>query len=337
VKKVTRFALACALAAQLGSLAGSRPSAAQEATAAAQVSAAAAAGGGGDLKELLARVGERVAKYQERLFSITFTETVRQQELREGGQPKGKPRELVYETTVVRRGTGKDAAVPVMTRRLKSVDGKPPGPEKQPASPDRGEDARAKCGDIEPPQSYGDPLSFLLPPYRDRFVFASEGESELEGRKVAVVSFSDPPAAAPPELTDDGKCFRLSRGLRRKGRVLVDAKTYDVLEVRWELAEKFAGRTRTRVVRRSVLFMPAPSRELKWEKADVTIRFQPVAFRDPEQTLLLPVSYEWVRVLKGARQPFFRTRQTNANYKRFRTSSEIRETDDKDNDKPPPR
>ncbi|MFN2482073.1 MAG: hypothetical protein ABR554_11495 [Pyrinomonadaceae bacterium] len=331
MKTAARVALACALAALSCVSAGSRRSAAQDAPG--------VVGGADGLKELLARVGERVAKYQERLFSVTFTETVRQQELRADGQPKGKPREFVYETTVVRRGGAKDAetGAPVMTRRLKSVDGKPAKPEKQPTSPSRDDEARSKCGDIEPPRSYGDPLSFLLPPYSNRFVFAYEGESELEGRKVKVVSFAETPADAPPELTDDGRCFRLSRGLRYRGRVLIDPKTYDVLEVRWELAEKFAGRTSTRVVRRGALFKPAFSRELAWEKSEMTIRFQPVTFRDPEQTLLLPVSYEWVRVLKGARQRFFRTRQTNANYKRFRTSAEIKEIDDKNDDKPPPR
>ncbi len=55
------------------------------------------------LKNLLERVGERIQKYQDAMFSIAFTEVLRQQELQSDGTSKNKPKEFVYESIVVSR------------------------------------------------------------------------------------------------------------------------------------------------------------------------------------------------------------------------------------------
>jgi hypothetical protein len=278
---------------------------------------------------LLERVRGRVREYHARLFSVSFTEVVTQQALDSKMSPKGGPREYVFESVVARRarpGAGEET-LPVVTRKLTRRDGKIVGEKERAGWEEARRRERRKCGDREPADLYGDPLLFLLPENSAGHTFTREADADFEGRRVAVLAAEPPPAAEPVRLTFEGNCFRLSRGLRRRARVLVDPATYDVLQVRWELAETFAAETGNRVVRKGIFFRFAPSRELSYERSDTTISFRPVRFRDPEQTLWLPVSSEHLRLTRGARDAGFRTAQTYSNYRRFLTSVEVKDTD----------
>lgn len=338
-----RLSLACLLAASLFPHAGARAQGQTRNTPPDPASARAE-----KLDALLERVAERVRAYHERLFSLAFSETVRQERLRHDLTPKDKPREFVYDSLVLHRGApgGAAATLPVVTRKLKLRDGKAVD-EKEEAKKEAKKEAKRRqqslvekprrpCGITDPPTAYGDPLLFLLPENRlppdnrPRLNFSYVGEIALDGRDALVVAFESPPAAAPPELKFEDNCFFLSRPLRRKGRVWIDPQTHDVLRLDWELAETFEAKTGTRIVRKGLLFRPAPSRELSYERDVLTIRFRPVAFKNPEQTLLLPVSSEHLRVTRGARDPGFRVTQTYANYRRYVTSSEVKETDEDD-------
>ena len=187
----------------------------------AQSALAASAGeaDGAKLEALLRGVRERVARYHERLFSITFKETVRRQELRADETPKGKEREFVFESIVARRASkdGKESQ-PIMQRRLKLVDGKPAPPEKPvEQKPAAKGPPKVTCNyTLDPPRAYGDRLSFLLPEFQSVYVFSYGGEAEFEGRKVAVLVASMPPSDAPPELKVEGNCFFLSRPRTRR-------------------------------------------------------------------------------------------------------------------------
>lgn len=283
------------------------------------------------LNALLDRVAARVRAYHERLFSLAFSETVRQERLHHDLTPKERPREFVYDSLVLQRPArvGAGGALPVVTRKLKRRDGKAVDEKKEAKKQEeRARQARRPCGITDPPTAYGDPLLFLLPERRPALNFSDAGEAALDGRPALVVAFESPPADAPPELKFEDDCFFLSRPLRRKGRVWIDPQTFDVLRLDWELAETFEGKTGNRVVRTGVLFRFAPARELGYEREVTTIRFRPVAFQNPAQTLLLPVSSEYLRVVRGARHPGFRVTQTYAGYRRYLTSSEVKETDD---------
>ena len=283
------------------------------------------------LDALLDRVAERVRAYHERLFSLAFSETVRQERLHYDLTPKDKPREFVYDSLVLHRPArdGAERTQPVVTRKLKRRDGKAVDEKKEAKKQEeRARQTRRPCGITDPPAAYGDPLLFLLPENRPRLNFSDEGEAALDGNRALVVAFESPPADAPPELEFEDNCFFLSRPLRRKGRVWIDPQTFDVLRLDWELAETFEGKTGSRVVRKGILFRFAPTRELSYEREVTTIRFRPVAFKNPAQTLLLPISSEYLRVVRGARDPGFRVTQTYAGYRRYVTSSEVKETDD---------
>ena len=322
-----RLSLACLLAASL-LLLPPAPAAGQTRNAPPPSPAPA---GARELDALLERVAGRVRLYHERLFSLTFKETVRQERLRRDLTPKGKPAEFVYESLVLHRPApaGAEGTLPVVTRKLKSRDGKPVDEAKEAKKLEaRARQARRPCGITDPPAAYGDPLLFLLPERRPALNFSSAGEAALDGRDALVVAFESPPADAPPELKFEDNCFFLSRPLRRKGRAWIDPQTFDVLRLDWELAETFEAKTGNRVVRKGVLFRFAPSRELSYERDVTTIRFRPVAFKNPAQTLLLPVSSEHLRVMRGARDPGFRVTQTYADYRRYVTSSEVKEAGD---------
>jgi hypothetical protein len=59
------------------------------------------------------------------------------------------------------------------------------------------------------------------------------------------------------------------------------------------------------------------------ERWDTTIRFQPVAFEHPAETLTLPVSVLSLRIARGSASPRVRTRTEYSQYKRFLTGGRV--------------
>jgi hypothetical protein len=57
------------------------------------------------------------------------------------------------------------------------------------------------------------------------------------------------------------------------------------------------------------------------ERADSSIRYRPVAFTDPDETVLLPESIDVVTIFRGAQS--YRISQTFSGYKRFITGGRI--------------
>lgn len=277
------------------------------------------------LKNLLERVGERIQKYQDTMFSIAFTEVLRQQELQSDGTSKNKPKEFVYESIVVSRASpaNQQNSFPVITRTLKSVNGKPTEQKNLPQ--------RSKCVETNPRPVYGDPLTFLLPKNQTDFIFSYAGEADLDGHKTAVILINQPPASEPVKIVDTGDCFRLSRSLRRQGKVWIDLNTYDVVQLQWQLAESFSGKTPAGVAKFGIFPVFRSAKELRYEKQEMTIRFRPVTFQNPEQVLLLPSFSEAAWILTGGRIAGFRTTTDYTRYRRFLTSVEIKDSDEDKN------
>jgi hypothetical protein len=57
--------------------------------------------------------------------------------------------------------------------------------------------------------------------------------------------------------------------------------------------------------------------------ASTTIRYKPVTFADPEETLLLPASIETLTVIRNADVPRMLRIQAFANYRRFVTEGRV--------------
>ena len=59
------------------------------------------------------------------------------------------------------------------------------------------------------------------------------------------------------------------------------------------------------------------------ERWDTSIRFRPVTFQDPQETLVLPVSSTSFRITRGAGHPRLRTQTQYSSYRRFITGGRI--------------
>ena len=278
------------------------------------------------VRNLLERAGERIQKYQDAMFSIAFTEILRQQELRSDGTAKKiKAKEFIYDSIVVTRAASanKENSFPLITRTLKTVDGKP--------TEQKNLKERSKCTETNPRPAYGDPLNFLLPKNRGIYTFSYAGESNLDGRKTAVILINQPPASEPVKIITTGSCFRLSRSLQGQGKIWIDLNTYDVIQLQWRLAESFSGKIPAGVAKFGIFLLFRPARKISYDKQEFTMRFRAVTFQNPEQVLWLPSFSESVWIFKGAGIEGLRTTTEYARYKRFLTSVEIKDSDEDEN------
>ena len=59
------------------------------------------------------------------------------------------------------------------------------------------------------------------------------------------------------------------------------------------------------------------------ERADTSILYREVTFRDPDETLLLPATVESLAIVRNSGSPRVRITQSFSNYRRFVTGSRI--------------
>jgi hypothetical protein len=261
------------------------------------------------LERILERVGEGVARYQSGLFSIAFTETLRREELREDMTAK-KSKEYVFDSVVLREALSDDEEdyYPRLVRHLKTIDGKP---------------SKKRLG---PEVNYAvSSLGFLLPKNRALFHLTLDGEETEAGRKLYRVRMLSPGEGEPRvEWQRRAVGFRFRVVAPLVYMIWVDAETFDVLRLESHLAAPFEfdgprafgfGRL-------------GPSRHFKYAAEDYFVRFRRRQFKDPEQTLLVPDSVEWVTVIEGASKPRTRATLRFSNYQRFRSDVKIIEEPD---------
>ena len=261
------------------------------------------------LERILDKVGAGVARYRAGLFSITFTETLTREELREDMTAK-RSKEYVFESVVLREALSadEDDYYPRLVRRLKTIDGKP---------------SKKRLG---PEVNYAvSSLGFLLPKHRGLARFTLDGEETEAGRKLYRIRMLSPGEGEPRvewKRRVIGLSFRVVAPLVYM--IWVDAETFDVLRLESHLAAPFEfdgpgafgfGRL-------------GPSRHFKYAAQDYSVRFRRRQFKDPEQTLLVPDSAEWVTVVEGASRPRTRATLRFSDYQRFRSDVKVIEEPD---------
>lgn len=260
------------------------------------------------LERILEKVGEGVEKYQTELFRIAFTETLTQQELREDMTPK-KSKEHVFDTIVAREALSEeeDDYYPNPVRRIRTIDGKPA--------------KRAKRSDAAAFTSVSS-LVFLLPKNRKEFRFTLEGEEQFEGRRAYRIRVLRPGEGPPRVEWQTGIVgYRFSVFAPTVNLLWVDAETFDVLRYESHLAEPFEFQGPRPV---SLGFgRVGASRRFKLKVNDYAVNFRRERFKDPEQTLLVPVAAEWLRVIEGASKPRLRAALRFSDYRRFRSDVKI--------------
>jgi hypothetical protein len=118
------------------------------------------------------------------------------------------------------------------------------------------------------------------------------------------------------EGRDDCVSFDLEGGLR--GRIWIDAETYDVLR----LDQRLSGMVEIPLPKAATR---RPSSPTSWtmEGWDTSIRFKRVTFTNPDEILILPASTSSLRITRGSGTPRLRTTTDYTKYQRFLTGTRV--------------
>jgi hypothetical protein len=248
--------------------------------------------------DLLSRVGTHVAEYYGRARTLLARETVRLQPVDAQMRPSGEWRQLVYDVRIewdpARPG---EAAI---ARELVSASGRvgqlPPG--------------EAECFDLR--SVTAEPLAMLLPERQKHYAFSSPRSS---GRHT-VIDFK-PATPSAPTVTWRGNCVSIDLKGRTHGRVWIDRDTAAVVRIDERLTRPFpfvtpnGTRGAMRVASQTV------------DRAEVSVRYEPVTFREPDETLMLPASIRSFWEIYNGGVPRMLMQQTYGEYKRFMTAGRV--------------
>ena len=281
-------------------------------TLAVSASVAALAHAAPDVESLLGRVGDRIAEYYRRAQNVICVEKSTVQPIGWNLTPDGFARVVESELHVeADADDGSGTAEAKVVREIRKVNGRPP----------RERDSKDRAGCTDPNPLSPEPLAFLLPAHRREYRFMSAGTGKDNDRPALLIDFTSVSRSSRLELSEDRRghddCFEWSGDLAIKGRIWIDASTYEVLRV----DTNFMGPVDVKVP-------PALQRRhnfstwLVVERYNQTIRYKTIAFHDPDETMLLPESIDVLSVMRGGLQST-RRRQTFSDYKRFLTGGRL--------------
>ena len=262
---------------------------------------------------LITRAGARVAEYYHRARNLICLETSIVQPIRGNWSPDGLPRTVESELRLDLEATDGDAPVePSVVREIRRINGRAP----------KERDKTARDGCTDPTLLSAEPLAFLLPSHRDEYRFTSLREGKERNRPALIVDFVSANQTSRPELIEDEHghedCFDWSGPVAVRGRVWIDALTYDVLRVERHVDRPVDIRVPLNLQRRYGL---GPWVVL--DQDDLTLHYRPVAFTNPEEIILLPSSIESLTVLRGGLQSIRRSDKFSG-YRRFLTSGRVK-------------
>ncbi len=265
----------------------------------------------GDVDAVLARVGERIADYYRRAQNVVCVEKTTVQPVGRDFSPQGFARVTEYELHVEADASGDELAEAKVVRELVRVNGKAPR--------DKDKKDRAGCTDANPLSA--EPLSFLLPAHRSEYTFASGGVGKGKDQNTLIIDFTSGKPEGKGEITEDPRghedCFTWSLPVVLKGRVWVDATSYQVVRVEQRMVGMADLSVSTTLQRKHNL-----DRNVVVERHDTTIRYKTIPFHDPDEAMLLPESIETLIVVRGGLESI-RSRQTFSDYRRFLTAGRI--------------
>ncbi len=249
---------------------------------------------------LLDRAATYVEGYYARAQSVLADETIVFQPLARDLTSDGFPRRLVYELRFDWNPSPPAGEPPAtVARQLVSATGPQIVPNEQ------------EC--LAPPAISPEPLAFLLPAERERFVFEIDGEARIDGRRAVTLDYRLR-RPGPPVVRWMDECARVDLSGRTRGRAWVEAETGAILRI----DERLIGPV-------DIDAPPRPRRpdRFTFERSDTSIRYAPVTFASPDETLMLPSRIESISVVQNAALSRLRITQSFANYRRFLTNSRI--------------
>jgi hypothetical protein len=260
--------------------------------------------------ELIVRVGQRVADFYTRAKNVICIETSTVQPIDLSYSPVGFARTVESELHL-ETGSGESAAETVFVRKVRKVNGRAP----------RERDKKDRSGCTDPNPLSSEPLVFLLTAHRSKYVFTPAGTGKDGDRAALMIDFESVDRRSNPVLVEDegghDDCFDWSGHIASRGRIWVDAGTHDVLRVERRLRGPVNVDVPVLIQRRYHLD--------PWVvivRDELTIRYQAVAFSDPDEVLLLPESISTVTMIRGNLQSTRRS-QTFSDYQRFITKGKV--------------
>ena len=190
-----------------------------------------------------------------------------------------------------------------MLRELVKVDGRAPRPGDEP-------------GCLDPKPVSTEPLEMLLPARQRDYAFTFAGTGHTDHRDSLRLDYKST-IVGDASVVFKGECISVELPGRNRGRVWVDAATEQVLR----LDDGLTGMYEFRIPKEHAL--PGGATSMIIERADSSIRYEPVAFHDPDETLMLPASIQTLTIVRNSGSPRTRMTQTFSNYKRFMTGARI--------------
>ena len=257
------------------------------------------------LTETLVRVSDRVEQWYARAQSLVSLESVWIQPIRSDLTAVDFPRRLAYELRLAWDAPADDGGLPEanIVRQLLTINGRPPRPKDE-------------AGCLDPKPISPEPLSMLLRRQRDDYTFSVAGMARVDGRPALMIDYRSV-AAGEPEITYTRDCISIDLPGRSRGRIWIDAATYDVLRLDERLVGMFDFSTPREQQRRGA------ARNMTIERADSSIQYKRVSFADPEETLMLPALIETVTVIRGGSTQRNRITQRFSDYRRFLTGGRV--------------
>lgn len=266
-----------------------------------------------DAAAIVARVGERLLEYYQRAQHLMCLERSTVLPIDARWNPQGMARTVDSELRIEFEEADGDAFPAArLSRDVLSVNGRAP----------RARDRTDRSGCTDPNPISPEPLGFLLPGQRDEYAFTSVRSGREQDRNALVIDFASVRRPGRPQLIEDelghDDCFDWRGPIPIKGRLWVDAETYDVLK----LERHIAGPTDVRVPLPLQRKYGLPDR-VTIDRDDLTLRYREVVFEDPAEVMILPESITTMTVLRTGLQSTRRTQQFT-DYRRFLTRSRIK-------------
>ena len=253
--------------------------------------------------EVLARIGGYVQRYYDQMQSVVSQETVILHSMSHDARPLFPSRQLVYELRIEWDPVAEIGQRAKAVRELLSVNGRDPRPSDTPS-----------CTD--PKAMASEPLAMLLPETQNDYEFILVGQREVDDQLAVLVEYrSIAKASAEVEWSDE--CITIELEGRTRGRIWAEKATGQVLRFEEALTGPF-----TVPVPIDQQRLGSPLR-LVVERVDTSIRYKPVRFTDPTETLLLPASIDRLTVVKNAGVPRMLMLQSFSRYRRFLTEASI--------------
>ncbi len=265
-----------------------------------------------DLEMLMKQIGERVADFYRRAQSVICIERSTVQPVQRNWSPEGFARTVESDLRVdFEASDSEDLPEANVVREIRRINGRAPN--------ERDKKDRNSCTDPNPLSP--EPLAFLLPSHRDEYRFTSVREGREKDRAALIIDFMTTARSSKLELIEDERghddCFDWKGPVAMRGRVWVDASTHEVLRVDRRIDGPIDVRVPWKLQRKYQL----PD-WVTLERDDLSMRYKPVAFTDPEEVILLPESITSLTVLRSSLQSIRRT-DTFTDYRRFLTTGRV--------------